>query len=136
MNKKYAQIGALALISFVAIYGGYRLVKHLRRFKGDEVVSKGSKGNEVGAIQIALNNIIDDAKRGSNTDATKEARRKAVASLIPIQKDNIFDDKTEKVLLKIMGKNSASYNEVRIKRIQFSEAYGLGDPYKKQTINK
>ena len=154
MNKRYIKIGAITLASLAVIYGGYRLVKHLiekkaqnnldptteettateggeSKFDADKIVSKGSKNNEVGAIQIALNNIIDDAKKGKSSDATKEIRRKDVASLVPLKNDNIFGDKTEKVLLKIMGKNSASYNEVKTKRIDFSMAYGLPNPYKK-----
>ena len=155
MNKRYIKIGAITLVSLGAIYGGYKLFKYLTKpteegilpvdivdtsteevktvskpsFNADKVVSLGSKGGEVGAIQIALNNIIKDAKKGKSNDATKESRRKNVASLTLLKTDGVFGQKTMAVLVKIMGKTSASYNEVKTKRIQFASAYGLSNPY-------
>jgi hypothetical protein len=155
MNKRYIKIGAITLVSLGAIYGGYKLFKYLTKpteegdlpvdivdtsgeevktvskpsFNADKVVSLGSKGGEVGAIQIALNNIIKDAKKGKSKDATKESRRKNVASLTLLKTDGVFGQKTMAVLVKIMGKTSASYNEVKTKRTQFAEAYGLSNPY-------
>jgi hypothetical protein len=67
----------------------------------------------------------------SQIDATKEARRKKVASLKPLIADGDFGAKSVSTLIVIMGKSSASYNEVRDKRIAFSKVYGLGNPYKK-----
>lgn len=157
MNKKYIKIGAITLVSLGAIYGGYKLFKYLTKpteegnlpvdivdtsvneeatakkptFDGKKAISIGSKGDEAKTIQIALNNIISDAKRLSSTDATKEARRKDVASLKPLKVDGIIGDKSIGVLIKIMGKSSATYNEVRDKRIAFSKAYNGGNPYQK-----
>ena len=155
MNKRYIKIGAITLVSLGAIYGGYRLFKYLTKpteeeilpvdivdtsaeevktvskptFNADKVVTLGSKGGEVGAIQIALNNIIKDAKKGKSKDATKGSRRVNVASLTLLKTDSIFGQKTMAVLVKIMGKTSASYNEVKTKRTQFASAYGLSNPY-------
>jgi len=155
MNKRYIKIGAITLVSLGAIYGGYKLFKYLTKpteegvlpvdivdtsaeevktvskpsFNADKVVSLGSKGGEVGAIQIALNNIIKDAKKGKSKDATKESRRVNVASLTLLKTDGVFGQKTMAVLVKIMGKTSASYNEVKTKRTQFALAYGLNNPY-------
>lgn len=67
----------------------------------------------------------------SQIDAKKEARRKQVASLKPLIVDGDFGAKSVSTLIVIMGKSSASYNEVRDKRIAFSKVYGLGNPYKK-----
>lgn len=64
-------------------------------------------------------------------DSIKEARRKKVASLKPLIVDGNFGAKSVAVLIEIMGKSSASYNEVRDKRIAFANVYGLGNPYKK-----
>lgn len=156
MNKKYIKIGAITLLSLGAIYGGYKLFKYLTKpteegslpvdivdtsgaeeksqaskpnFDGKKIISKGSRGEEAKAIQQALNNIINDAKKFSSKDATKEARRKDVAKLTPLKVDGIIGDKSIAVLIKIMGKSSASYNDVRDKRIDFSKAYGGGNPY-------
>ena len=65
-------------------------------------------------------------------DPVKEARRKKVASLKPLVADGDFGAKSVSTLIVIMGKSSASYNEVRDKRIAFSKAYGLGNPYAKK----
>jgi hypothetical protein len=155
MNKRYIKIGAITLVSLGAIYGGYKLFKYLTKpteegvlpvdivdtsaeevktvskpsFNADKVVSLGSKGGEVGAIQIALNNIIKDAKKGKSKDASKESRRANIASLTLLKTDGVFGQKTMAVLVKIMGKTSASYNEVKTKRTQFALAYGLNNPY-------
>lgn len=125
-------------------------------FSGVKIVSKGSKGEEAKAVQQTLNNIINDAKKGlavkyplgfkANTDllnkpttgfapsfstATTGDRLKEVASLKPLIVDGNFGAKSVSTLIVIMGKSSATYNEVRDKRIQFSKNYGLGNPYKK-----
>jgi hypothetical protein len=50
-------------------------------------------------------------------------------SLKPLIVDGDFGAKSVSTLIVIMGKSSASYNEVRDKRIQFSKNYGLGNPY-------
>lgn len=161
MNKKWIKIGAITLVSLGALYGGYKLVKYIVEkrkesnleplpvdivdtsnkqeikqvskpsFDGKKIVTKGSKGDEAKTIQTALNNIINDAKRLSSTDATKETRRKEIASLTPLKVDGIFGAKSVGVLIKIMGKSSASYNEVRDKRLAFSKVYGGGNPYSK-----
>jgi hypothetical protein len=155
MNKRYIKIGAITLVSLGAIYGGYKLFKYLTKpneevdlpvdivdtsgaeatetskpsFNADKIVVLGNKGSEVGAIQEALNNIIRDAKKGKSNDATKESRRVNVASLTLLKTDQDFGKKTMAALVKIMGKTSASYNEVKTKRIQFASAYGLNNPY-------
>jgi hypothetical protein len=126
-------------------------------FDGAKIVSKGSKGEEAKTIQQTLNNIINDAKKGlaikyplgfkANTEllnkptsgfapsfstATTGDRLKQVASLKPLTVDGNFGAKSVSTLIVIMGKSSASYNEVRDKRIQFSKNYGLGNPYAKK----
>jgi hypothetical protein len=123
-------------------------------FSGVKIVTKGSKGEEAKAIQQTINNIINDAKKGlaikyplgfkANTDllnkpttgfapsfstATTGDRLKQVASLKPLTVDGNFGAKSVSTLIAIMGKSSATYNEVRDKRIQFSKNYGLGNPY-------
>lgn len=125
-------------------------------FSGVKIVSKGSKGEEAKAVQQTINNIINDAKKGlaikyplgfkANTDllnkpntgfapsfstATTGDRLKKVASLKPLIVDGDFGAKSVSTLIVIMGKSSATYNEVRDKRIAFSKAYGLGNPYQK-----
>lgn len=134
MNKKYIQIAVFSLISLGAVYGGYKLVKYLikpKKFNGDKVVSEGDESQEAQTIKQTLNNIISDAKKAKSNDATKEVRSKAIASLEPLTINKIFDADSVSVLGVIMGKNSASYNEVRDKRIAFAKAYGLGNPYAK-----
>jgi hypothetical protein len=64
-------------------------------------------------------------------DSTKDAKRKKIASLKPLVVDGDFGSKSVAVLIEIMGKSSASYNEVRDKRISLANTYGLGNPYKK-----
>ena len=184
MNKKYIKIGVISVVSLVALYGGYRLIKKIISNRGTEdftlpvdlvlggvepenqtaskpsfnpnkVISKGSKGDEAKTIQQALNNIINDAKKvksgvkntinptqgliyvdafgympvdSSSSDA-KESRRLAVANIKPLTLDGIFGSKSVNALYIIMGKDSATYNEVKDKRINFSKAYGLGNPY-------
>lgn len=125
-------------------------------FDGKKIVSKGSRGEEAKTVQQTLNNIINDAKKGlaikyplgfkANTEllnkpntgfaptfSTKTTgdRLKEVASLKPLVIDGDFGAKSVSTLIVIMGKSSASYNEVRDKRIQFSKNYGLGNPYAK-----
>jgi hypothetical protein len=134
MDKKYIQITVFSLMSLGVVYGGYKLVKYLtkpKKFNGDKVISKGDEGSEAKTIQQTLNNIISDAGKAKSSDATKEARRKEVASLKPLTLDGVFDADSVSVLKVIMGKDSASYNEVRDKRLAFSKAYGLGNPYAK-----
>ena len=122
-------------------------------FSGTKIVSKGSKGDEAKTIQQTLNNIINDAKAGlkkkyplgykptllsqntsniSFSSKTTDDRLKEVASLKPLVVDGDFGAKSVSTLIVIMGKSSASYNEVRDKRIQFSKNYGLGNPYAKK----
>lgn len=105
------------------------------KFNPNRVVKKGSKDGsgqtEVGAIQIALNNIIEDAKKSKPTTGDKESRRKALANLTPLVVDGIFGSKTEANLSKVLGKKSASYSEVKQKRIDWANAYGLKNPYVK-----
>lgn len=187
MNKKYIKIGAITIVSLGAIWGGYKLVKYIIEkrkesnleplpveivdtsnkeeikvvtkptFDGTKIVTKGSKGEEAKAVQQAINNIINDAKKGlaikyplgfkANTEllnnpttgfapsfstATTGDRLKKVASLKPLVVDGDFGAKSVSTLIVIMGKSSASYNEVRDKRIQFSKNYGLGNPYAKK----
>jgi hypothetical protein len=135
MNKKYIQIGIVAFASIGAIYGGYKLVKYIMnkyKFNGDKIISEGDKGDEAKTIQQTLNNIISDASKTKSSDATKETRRKAIASLNPLTVNGIFDADSVSVLSVIMGKNSASYNDVKDKRIQFSKNYGMSNPYAKK----
>jgi hypothetical protein len=122
-------------------------------FDGAKIVSKGSKGEESKTVQQTLNNIINDAKKGlsikyplgykptilspntsniSFSTKTTDDRLKEVASLKPLIVDGDFGAKSVSTLIVIMGKSSASYNEVRDKRIQFSKNYGLGNPYAKK----
>lgn len=135
MNKKYIQIGIITFASLGAIYGGYKLVKYIMdkyKFDGTKIISEGDKGSEAQTIKETLNNIISDAKKAKGDDPAKEARRKAVANLTPLTINNIFDADSVSVLSVIMGKSSASYNEVRDKRLAFAKAYGLGNPYAKK----
>jgi hypothetical protein len=156
MNKKYIKIGAITLVSLGAIYGGYKLFKYLTKsteegvlpvdivdtsggsenqtsskptFDANKIVKFKSRGDEAKTVQTALNNIISDAKRLSSSDVSKEIRRKDVAKLTPLKIDGIIGDKSIAVLIKIMGKSSTSYNEVKNKRIAFSKAYGGANPY-------
>jgi hypothetical protein len=157
MNKKYIKIGAITLVSLGAIYGGYKLFKYLTKpteeqaplpvdivntateeevktvskptFDGNKLISINSRGQEAKSIQQALNSLVEDAKRTSSKDPVKEARRKDVASLPRLTLDGIFGKKSIASLIKIMGKSSASYNEVRDKRLAFNKAYGMGNPY-------
>jgi hypothetical protein len=132
MNKKYIKISIITFASIGAIYGGYKLVKYIMnkyKFDGDKIVSQGDKSDEAKTIKQALNNIISDANKVASNDATKEKRRKAVANLTPLTINKIFDTDSVSVLKVIMGKDSASYNEVRDKRLAFSKAYGMGNPY-------
>jgi hypothetical protein len=134
MDKKYIKITVFSLMSLGVVYGGYKLVKYLttpKKFNGDKVISKGSEGSEAKTIQQTLNNIISDAGKAKSNDATKESRRKEVAILKPLTLDGVFDADSVSVLKVIMGKDSASYNEVRDKRLAFAKAYGLGNPYAK-----
>ena len=121
-------------------------------FDGKKIVSKGSGGEEAKTVQQTLNNIINDAKKGlkkkyplgykptilsqnvgnvSISTKTTDDRLKEVASLKPLIIDGDFGAKSVSTLIVIMGKSSASYNEVRDKRIQFSKNYGFGNPYAK-----
>ena len=134
MDKKYIQITVFSLISLGGLYGGYKLVQYLTKppkFNGDKVISEGDEGSEAKTIQQALNHIIDDAKKTTSSNATKEARRKTIASLDKLTVNGIFDSESVSILKIIMGKTSASYNEVRDKRLAFSKAYGLGNHYAK-----
>ena len=131
-------------------------------FDGAKIVTKGSKGEEAKAIQQALNNIINDANKvkikpkylptntatqnlvydpilgwfnainTTSVSTTSDDRLKKVASLKPLVTDGDFGKGSVSTLIVIMGKSSASYNEVRDKRIAFSKAYGLGNPYAKK----
>jgi hypothetical protein len=122
-------------------------------FDGKKIVSKNTKSSEAKTIQQTLNNIINDAKSGlkkkyplgykptilsnnvgnvSISTATTDDRLKQVASLKPLIVDGDFGAKSVATLIVIMGKSSATYNEVRDKRIQFSKNYGLGNPYAKK----
>ena len=132
MNKKYIKISIITFASIGAIYGGYKLVKYIMnkyKFDGDKIVSEGDKSDEAKTIKQALNNIISDANKVASNDATKEKRRKAVANLTPLTINKIFDADSVSTLIVIMGKSSASYNEVRDKRLAFAKAYGIGNPY-------
>lgn len=130
-------------------------------FDGNKVVSKGSKGVEAKTIQLALNNIIEDAKKvnllaiPSNYKPSEEKsasswllepfkasiavdnlvkvseRVKQIASLQKLATDGNFGAKSESVCQVIMGKKSTTYNEVMQKRVNFSKAYGLPNPYNK-----
>jgi hypothetical protein len=127
-------------------------------FDGNKIVSKGSKGTEAKTVQLALNNIIEDAKKvnllalkanvptssGSVSDwATEPLKAQAelerlgkiakrvtqIASLPKLVADGDFGAKSVSVCQVIMGTSSTTYNKVMQKRIDFSKAYGLPNPY-------
>jgi hypothetical protein len=124
-------------------------------FSADKVVSLGSKGDEAKTVQTALNNIISDAvkakpkadttidpNKGMIYDKTfgwmkantsekdkKEATRQYIASFKPLVADGIFGAKSVSTLKAIVGKSSASYNEVKNKRLSLAKQFGLGNPY-------
>jgi len=150
--KKIALITALVL---GASYGGFKLVKYIsRKVKGadsneDEVIANieaektisepdfdgnivakiGMRGGEVKTIQTAFNNIISDASKPKGFTGQMESRRERVAMLTKLDVDGIFGIKTQATCQVIMGEKSVSYNQARDKRIAFSTAYGLGNPY-------
>jgi hypothetical protein len=127
-------------------------------FDGNKIISKGSKGTEAKTVQLALNNIIEDAKKvnllalkanapassGSVSDwATEPLKAQAelerlgkiakrvtqIASLPKLVADGDFGAKSVSVCQVIMGTSSTTYNKVMQKRIDFSKAYGLPNPY-------
>ena len=127
-------------------------------FDGNKIISKGSKGTEAKTVQLALNNIIEDAKKvnllalkanapassGSVSDwATQPLKAQAelerlgkiakrvtqIASLPKLVADGDFGAKSVSVCQVIMGTSSTTYNKVMQKRIDFSKAYGLPNPY-------
>jgi hypothetical protein len=127
-------------------------------FDGNKIISKGSKGTEAKTVQLALNNIIEDAKKvnllalkanapassGSVSDwATQPLKAQAelerlgkiakrvtqIASLPKLVVDGDFGAKSVSVCQVIMGTSSTTYNKVMQKRIDFSKAYGLPNPY-------
>jgi hypothetical protein len=124
-------------------------------FSADKVVALGSKGDEAKTIQTALNNIISDAvkakpKADTKIDATSgmffdptfgwmkadtttsdktEATRSYIASHKPLVADGIFGAKSVSTLKALVGKSSASYNEVKNKRLSLAKQFGLGNPY-------
>jgi hypothetical protein len=130
-------------------------------FDGNKVISKGSTGAEAKTIQLALNNIIEDAKKvnllalssnykpAESTSASTALlepykaqialdnlikvsdRVKQIASLQKLATDGNFGAKSESVCQVIMGEKSTTYNKVMQKRINFAKAYGLPNPYKK-----
>jgi hypothetical protein len=124
-------------------------------FSADKVVKIGSKGDEAKTIQTALNNIISDAVKAkpkvdttidpnkglvfdktfgwmkantSEKDKT-EASRQYIASFKPLVADGIFGAKSVSTLKGIVGKDSATYNEVKNKRLSLAKRFGLGNPY-------
>jgi hypothetical protein len=129
------------------------------KFDANKIVKKGSKGGEVKTIQTAFNNIIDDAKKvnlltlDSNIEkpkatglvddflfklklsneidglSDKAKRIKAVKSISKLTVDGDFGTITESACQIIMGKKSVSYSEVKQKRIDFANVYGLPKPY-------
>jgi hypothetical protein len=124
-------------------------------FSADKIVKLGSKGDEAKTVQTALNNIISDAvkakpkavttidpSRGliydktfgwlkANTTAKDktEASREYIASHKPLVADGIFGAKSVSVLKGVVGKSSATYNEVKNKRLSLAKQFGLGNPY-------
>jgi hypothetical protein len=124
-------------------------------FSADKIVSLGSKGDEAKTVQTALNNIISDAvkakpKADNTINPTKgliyakgfgfltadtsvadktESTRSYIASFKPLVADGIFGAKSVSVLKGILGKSSASYNEVKNKRLSLAKQFGLGNPY-------
>jgi hypothetical protein len=64
-------------------------------------------------------------------DKQKEATRKYIAGLKPLIADGDFGAKSVIVLKGILGKDSATYNEVKNKRLSLANQFGLGNPYKK-----
>lgn len=134
-------------------------------FDSNRIVKKGSKDtegqNEVKTVQLALNGIIDDAKKVDLTKlgsgykptttngvsswalqpyqaqaeleklASDVKRIKSIASLTKLYPDGDFGGKSEIVLMKIMSEPTTTYSKVKQKRINFANAYGLPNPYKK-----
>lgn len=128
-------------------------------FNGNKIISKGSKGDEAKTVQLALNNIIEDAKKvnllalksdykpsdsASVSDSLSEPfkaqlaleklskvaeRVKKIASLPKLVADGNFGAKSVSVCQVIMGTTSTTYNKVMQKRIAFSKTYGLPNPY-------
>lgn len=154
MNKKYVKIALFSALGIGAIYGGYKLITFLRdkkmsddpiqsneietttastpSFDENKEVKKGSKGSEVKTIQVAFNNIIEDAKKIKFPNGDLESRRNDVAGLTKLTTDGIFGSKTLAVCQKIMGASSTTYAKVRQKRLDFAKVYGLGNPYEKK----
>ena len=124
-------------------------------FSADKIVKLGSKGDEAKTVQTALNNIISDAvkakpKADTTIDPNKglvfdktfgwmkantsekdktEASRQYIASHKPLVADGVFGAKSVSVLKGIVGKDSATYNEVKNKRLSLAKRFGLGNPY-------
>jgi peptidoglycan hydrolase-like protein with peptidoglycan-binding domain len=158
MKNKYVKIAVFTALGLGALYGGYMIYNSIKRkneggsdeeeviisinenkpvsepkFDGDKIVSIGSRAGEVKTIQTAVNNIIVDAYKSKDKgfEGDKESRRKAVANIPKLKVDGIFGSKTEGAISIIMGKKSLSYNEIKQKRIDWANAYGLPNPYKK-----
>ena len=110
-------------------------------FNSDKKVGMGSLGINSKTVQETLNNIISDAYKygksvdsnwasGVNTDAKKESYRSMVANIPKLKIDGMFGKKSTDALIKIVGVKSASYNEVKGKRMSFAKEYGVLNPYK------
>lgn len=124
-------------------------------FNTNKVVKLGSKDSEAKTVQTALNNIISDAvkakpkadltidpKKGMIFDKTfgwlkadttekdkTETSRQYIAGFKPLIADGDFGAKSVIVLKGILGKDSATYNEVKNKRLSLAKRFGLGNPY-------
>jgi hypothetical protein len=64
-------------------------------------------------------------------DKQKEATRQYISGFKPLVVDGVFGAKSVNVLKGILGKDSATYNEVKNKRLSLANQFGLGNPYKK-----
>jgi peptidoglycan hydrolase-like protein with peptidoglycan-binding domain len=157
MKNKYVKIAVFTALGLGAIYGGWKIYTTIRRkneldfsdseitssnesektsvkepsFDSNKIVFFGSRGGEVKTIQTALNNIIIDAYKSKDGGFTgdKETRRKTIANIPKLKVDGIFGVKTQEAISIIMGKSKTSYSEVKQKRIDFANAYGLPKPY-------
>lgn len=65
-------------------------------------------------------------------DTKKEATRQYIAGFKPLIADGDFGAKSVIVLKGILGKDSATYNEVKNKRLSLAKQFDLGNPYAKK----
>jgi hypothetical protein len=62
-------------------------------------------------------------------DKQKEATRQYISGFKPLIADGDFGAKSVILLKGILGKDSATYNEVKNKRLSLAKQFGLGNPY-------